>query len=462
MRRPGGARTVSYRELASNRSFFSLSLAGAGSFAAPTASLVVLLYTIASTFASSAHPVELGALALAFLGLSSTIPTLVTAIFAGTIADRADRLRLLRWVNAAALVATIGIAALLALRPSAPVAIDSSTGFYFPEWIILLYPLWAIETTAVTLFRPAFNASVPLLVSRPQLGRANGMVYAEALVFSIFGSLAAGLATNAFGAASALVIPVAFFLVTQAFLLGVTAPISAPRSGPFEPFLREAKAGYRFLYERRPLLGLTLAALAINFFSAVAFVELGLYVVNWLQVNAALLVGAMMSGGSLGAAVGTLLVNRFPFERRAGQYLVVLVVLQGLTVAVLGLVRTVWLALPDMFLFGLFPGMFTTIFFATIQAVVPNHILGRVLAADEVGSFAMIPVGQYVGGFVTAVEGIPFTYIIAGVGTTTVGLLMGVYGALRRLGFSPAEAPTTGGSLTPPSPLREPEGSALD
>lgn len=459
---PGGARTVSYRELASNRSFFSLALAGAGSFAAPTASLVVLLYTIASTFATSAHPVELGALALAFLGLSSTIPTLVTAVFAGTVADRADRRRLLRWVNAAALVSTVAIAVLLDLRPSAPVSIGGSSGFFFPEWIVLLYPLWALETTAVTLFRPAFNASVPLLVSRPQLGRANGMVYAEALAFSIAGSLLAGYATNAIGPAYALLIPVGFFLATQVFLLGVSAPISAPRSGPLEPFLKEAKEGYRFLYERRPLLGLTVAALAINFFSAVAFVELGLYVVNWLQVNAALVVGAMMSGGSLGAAAGTLLVNRFHFERRAGQYLVVLVVLQGASVAILGLVHTVWLALPDMFLFGLFPGMFTTIFFATIQAIVPNTILGRVLAADEVGSFAMIPVGQYVGGLATAVAGIPATYILAGIGTTSVGVLMGLYGALRRLGFTPSEYSDQGGSLTPPTPIREPESGALE
>lgn len=460
--RAGGAPTVGYRELAANRSFLSLSLAGAGSFAAPTASLVVLLYSIAITFSSSAHPIELGALALAFLGLSSTVPTLVTAVFAGTVADRANRRRLLRWVNAAALVATLAIAFLLYLRPAAPVSIGGSAGFYFPEWILLLYPLWALETTAVTLFRPAFNASVPLLVPRAQLGRANGLVYALALAFSIVGSLAAGAATNASGPAVALLIPVGFFLATQLFLFGVVDPISAPREGPLAPFLREAKEGYRFLYERRPLLGLTLAALAINFFSAVAFVELGLYVVNWLQVNAAVLVGAMMSGGSLGAAAGTLLVNRFHFERRAGQYLVVLVVLQGVTVAVLGLVRTIWLALPDMFLFGLFPGMFTTIFFATIQATVPNSILGRVLAADEVGSFAMIPVGQYVGGFATAVAGIPFTYIVAGIGTTTVGLLMALYGGLRRLGFSPAEGGEEVGSLTPPTPLRESDAGVLE
>lgn len=447
-----------FRDLLRNRSFVSLAVAGAGSFAAPTASLVVLLYSIATTFAGAPHPVEQGALALAFLGLSSTVPTLVTAVFSGTIADRADRRHLMRWTNAAALLATAAVLSLLYLKPGIPIALFGRSDFYFPEWILLLYPLWAVETTSVTLFRPAFNASLPRLVDRSMLGKANGVVYATALAFSIGGSLIAGFVADVDSAAIALVVPLALFLTTQVFLSGVAGSLSPPATDDRAPFLSEAKAGYRFLWERRPLLALTLAALAINFFSAVAFVELGLYVVVWLAVNQALLVGAMMAGGSLGAAVGTLLINRFRFERRAGRYLFVLVVLQGVSVGVLGLVHTIWLALPDMFLFGVFPGMFTTVFLATIQATVPNQILGRVLAADEVGSFGLIPVGQYVGGSITAAAGIPAAYLIAGSGTVVVGALMGAYSGVRTLGFEPTEAsadPAAGltpGGLPPPEP----------
>jgi MFS family permease len=439
-----------FRSLLRNRSFQSLAIAGAGSFAAPTASLVVLLYSIATTFSSAPHPVEQGALALAFLGLSSTVPTLITAVFSGTIADRTDRRHLMRWSNLAALLATAAVLALLYLRPGVPIALFGRSDYYFPEWILLLYPLWAVETTSVTLFRPAFNAALPRLVDRASLGKANGLVYATALGFSIGGSLVAGYVADVDSAAVALLVPVALFLMTQLFLTGVAGALSPPASDDRPPFLAEAKAGYRFLSDRRPLLALTLAALAINFFSAVAFVELGLYVVVWLAVNQALLVGAMMAGGSLGAAVGTLLINRFRFERRAGQFLFVLVVLQGASVAVLGVVHTIWLALPDMFLFGVFPGMFTTVFLATIQATVPNQILGRVLAADEVGSFAMIPVGQYVGGSITATAGIPAAYLIAGSGTVVVGALMAAYPGVRSLGFEPTEGPVdASGGLTP-------------
>jgi hypothetical protein len=259
-----------------------------------------------------------------------------------------------------------------------------------------------------------------------------------ALGFSIVGSLASGALTNLASPAVALAVPVGLFAVAQAALLGVRTDLAAPRTGPVASFLADAAAGYRYLVQRRALLALTLGALAINFFSAVAFVELGLYVVDWLGVNQAILVGAMIAGGSLGAAAGTLLVNRFRFEVRAGRYMVLFVALQGSTVIVLGLVHTIWIALPDMFLFGMFPGMFTTIFLATVQATVPNELLGRVLAADEVGSFAMIPLGQYVGGFVTATLGIPAAYLIAGAGTVVVAGSMAAYGRLRRLGYEPS------------------------
>jgi hypothetical protein len=113
---------------------------------------------------------------------------------------------------------------------------------------------------------------------------------------------------------------------------------------------------------------------------------------------------------------------------------------QGVAVIILAFSRTIWISLPDMFLFGLFPGMFTTVFLATIQATVPNDKLGRVLAADEVGSYALVPFGQYAGGEITLYSNVMVTYLAAGVGTAAVGLFMASVGGLRRLAFEPEES----------------------
>ena len=437
------------------RSFAALLLTGSASLAAPTGSLVVISWAMAHAYPGVANGQSFAALALALLGLSSTIPTLVAAVFSGTLADRFDRRAMMRWVNLLGLGATGAIAAILLVHPSTPVAIAGANGFFLPMWVLLIYPFWAAETVAVTLFRPAFNASLPRVVARAELGTANGLVYATALLLSIGGTLGASALISVVDLGPALSIPIALFLATQIGITLLNVDL-APRAGrTARRFLSEAADGYRYLWKRRDLFQLTVAALATNFFSAVAFVELGLYATFWLDVTNAVLLGALISGGSLGAAVGTLLINRFAFEHRAGRVLAVLVICQGLSVSALPLVHSVWLALPDMFLFGLFPGMYMTVFLATVQATVPDETLGRVLAADEVGSYGLVPVGQWAGGLLTVASGLPETYLTAGIGTTLIGALMAAARDVRRLAFDPRKdaAAAPAGPVPAPDPL---------
>ena len=84
----------------------------------------------------------------------------------------------------------------------------------------------------------------------------------------------------------------------------------------------------------------------------------------------------------------------------------------------------------------------------------PNDKLGRVLAADEVGSYSMVPFGQYAGGLITLYSNVQIAYLAAGVGTAAVGGFMSAAGGLRRLGFDPQEA-SSGPSIPPPGALVE-------
>ncbi len=447
-----------FRELLARGPFRTFLTAGAASFAAPTSSLVVLLWTIATAYPDTGAGHTAAAYALAFLGLSSTIPTLAAAVFSGTLADRADRRRLMQEVNLLALFATAAIAFVLYLRPGGVVV--GGGGFYAPVWVLATFPLWAVETTAVTIFRPTFNSSLPRLVGRAELGSANGLVYASAVGVLVAGSLTTSAALGWVGPAPALLLPIALFALTTVALAVLRADLAPRRERPPRRFLSEAADGYRYLFRRRELLEITLSALVVNFFSAVAFVELALYVQVGLALSNAVFVGAMLSAGSLGSAVGTLVINRWRFEARAGRFLAAFTLLQGLSVVGLGLVHSPWLALPIMFLFGVFPGMFTTVFLATIQATVPEDRLGRVLAADEVGSYGLVPFGQYAGGVLTAATSVDATYLVAGAGTVAIGGLMAALPHLRRLGFTPtdegASAPSEGPGATPvadgPSP----------
>jgi hypothetical protein len=401
--------------------------------------LVVLLYCIALAY-PPAHRETYGALALAFLGLSSTLPTLASAFFSGALADRYDRARLMKTINLVSLLATAGLAVDLVVLPSQRLPLPGPAGFYLPLWVLLLYPGWAAVAASTTLFRPAFNASVPRLVASSDLPSANGAIYAIAAVLSGAASLGVGVALTFVAAAYALGLAFLLFFATQVALAFVRTDLSVSRSVADRSLAKEATDGYAYLVKRRGLLELTITALVTNFLSAVALVELALYVASWLDLSQGFWYGAIVGTSTIGVAVGFATAPRLRFESRAGRAIIVFTLVMGLAILALGLVRSIWLALPIVFVYGLMPGMITTVFLSTIQATVPDRMMGRVFSADEVGSMALIPVGQYTGGLLTLSVGVQGTYLDAGGAIVLFGLVIATaFGSMRRLGYHPAD-----------------------
>ncbi|MCI4358693.1 MAG: MFS transporter [Thermoplasmata archaeon] len=449
---------MSYRDLVRKRSFLPFWVGGALSFAGPSTVVVVLVWATAVAYpANLSGGASYSALALAILGLSATLPTLAGALLSGTLADRFDRRSLMALTNSTAVLATAALAAVLFAHPAGHVALPGPPGFYLPLWLVLACPLWALVSATATLFRPAFNSILPKLLPTAALGRANGLVYGVAVSASVAGSLGATALIMVAGQGWAMLVPLALFVGTAVAVLAMRPPV-APREAPTTRFATDVTEGYRFLYRNRALLQVTAASLLINFLTALAFVELGLYVRDWLGVTEAILLGAMTTGASVGSGIGTVFAGRVGFERRAGRYLIVLTACQGFTTLGLAFSHSIWLSIPIMVLFGIFPGMSATIFLATMQAIVPNRVLGRVLAADEVGSFGMVPIGQYAGGIVTLARGVQAAFLLAGAGTVAVAGGMAAFSGLRRLGYDPNRSPDEvrgPESGPPPVPLGE-------
>ena len=405
---------------------------------------MVLLYCIAFAYPAGERTTY-GALALAFLGLASTLPTLAGAFFSGALADRHDRARLMKTVNLVSLLATAGLAVDLVFLPSESIPVPGPSGFYLPLWVLLLYPGWALVAASTTLFRPAFNASVPRLVSPASYPVANGLIYATAAGVSAAASLGVGIVLTFVAPAYALSVAFVLYFATQVALLFVRTDLSVSRRGPDRSLAKEATEGYAYLAHRRSLLQLTVAALVTNFLSAVALVELALYVASWLDLSQGFWYGAIVGTSTLGVAVGFVVAPRLHFEPRAGRAIIIFTLVMGLAILALGLIRSIWLALPIVFVYGLMPGMITTVFLSTIQATVPDEMMGRVFSADEVGSMALIPVGQYTGGLLTLSVGVQGTYLDAGGAIVVFGLIIAAaFGSMRRLGYRPPDATDPG------------------
>ncbi len=449
-----------YGELFRQPSFVPLLLAGALQFAAPSTALVILLYRIAFAFPRS-DPTSYVALALTLFGLSSALPTLAGALFSGPLADRHDRGRLMRIANFASIVATAGLAADLFVSPARPLDLPGPAGFYLPLWVALALPGWALLASSSTIFRPAFNTVVPRFVGTPDLGRANGAIYASAAAASGLGTVASGIALSLGAGAYAFAIPLLLFVGAQASLLGLRGNLAVDRRGPTRSVRAEMAEGFRYLVHRVALFEMTLGALVINFLTAVALVELALYLMSWLSVSTGFWYGAMVATATAGSACGLVAASHLRFEERAGRLIIALVFVTGLAIAALALVRTIYLALPIIFVYGFAPGAITTVFLSVVQATVPDEKMGRVFAADEVGSLALVPFGQIAGGVLTIVVGVRGTYLLAGTGIVIFGVVMlTMFAALRRLGYRPGkpEPPPGHGPADPGSGDGDPGG----
>jgi MFS family permease len=428
-----------YADLFDRPSFPSFVAAGALQFAAPSTVLVLLIFSITLAY-PSADRATYAPLALAFLGLASTVPTLVTAFFSGAIADRYDRGELMRVINLVSLIATAAVAADFVMAPSAHVGLPGPAGFYIPAWLLAVYPLWAVIVVTSTLFRPAYNSSVPKIVEPALLGRANGVIYSTAALTSAGGTLLVGALLTVLPTAYAVGVPFLLFFATQVVLVTIDADLAVARGTRRRAVWTEAKDGFVYLGRRRELLEITVAALLVNFLSAVALVELGLYVGLWLGLSAGVWYGAIVAASTLGVALGFLVIPRVRFEPHAGRWVILLTSLMGVALLALGLVHSIWLALPIMFAYGMLPGMIQTVVLSTIQATVPDAMMGRVFSADEVGSYALVPMGQSTGGLLTLEIGVQGTFLTAGGAICVGGVLMAsTFGALRRLGFRPRE-----------------------
>lgn len=439
------ASRTSFRQILRRESFPAFLTAGAAQFAGPSTALVALLFAFALAYPASERE-SFGAVALALLGLSSALPTLAGAFFAGPLADRRDRHMLMRTANLCSLGATAVLAADLLYAPSARIPLAVLPGFYLPLWVLLAYPAWAALIATATLFRPAYNTSVPRFVQTAELGTANGLIYSVAAAVSAAGTLVVGAMLSLWGTSYAFTVPFVLFLLTQVALVLVRVDLRVRRDGPPPSILRSVVEGFGYLVRRRALFEMTIGALFVNLLSAVAFVELALYVASWLGLVSGIWYGAIISATTAGAACGLVLISRARFEHRAGVVLIGLVLGMGVSLLSLAFVRSVWLALPIVFVYGLMPGMIQTVFLSSVQATVPDEVMGRVFAADEVGSYMLVPFGQGIGGFLTVEIGVQGTYFFAGGSIVGLGLIMFTgFGALRSLRF-PTEEPA------PPAP----------
>ena len=332
--------------------------------------------------------------------VASRLPWLVFALIAGALADRLDRRRTMVLVDA-------GRAVLLAGLTVAVVANVAT--------IWLLYIVAFVLGCFETMFDTAASSMLPNVVGKDKVVAANSRLNAVEMTMNQFVGPPIGGFLVSIGVATAFGAAAAGYLGALLCLVTLTGTFRAVRTAPPASIASEIRDGIHYLAHHRLLRTFALVVGPMNLASTAVFAVLVLYVVAPGPLGLdAVGFGLLLTSVAVGTVAGTLLATRI--ERWLGRANLFVACIASLLV--FDLVWFVGNPLAIGILLALsstIGGAFNVVFGSIRQRIVPNHLLGRVMASFRLISWGSLPLGALLGGLVAQTFGVPAVFIGAAI-----------------------------------------------
>ncbi|MCI4319055.1 MAG: MFS transporter [Thermoplasmata archaeon] len=350
-------------------------------------------------------------LAVAAVGLAQAAPPIAIGFFAGVLADRYSRRRLL-------LLTSIVQATIMAVIPL-------TLGIFgFRLWLVLVLAV-AFESATV-VYRPPVSAILPSLVGSTALDSANAVSEAFTSVAATVGSAVAAVLIVAIGTTGSFLFDFAVFGLGAIFLASVARPTGAPVGGALVPprlrLREEFREVWQFVQEHRWLWQLALVSVAATFFLTMFSPYLVVYTAKVLGLAPSVF-GYLIGSYSAGYFVGSLLAARLKVSRVYGTFLILALLGSGGLLGGLVLLPFLPTAVVALWAIGMLMGLVTTGFITLVQRTVPSELLGRFLGLDETLTWTVAPFGVVAGGVIAQSWGVRVGFAIAAVGLAVVGLI---------------------------------------
>jgi MFS family permease len=346
---------------------------------------------------------------LAISAATTFLPYLLFGLLIGAWVDRVNRKRLM-------IATDIARALLIATIP-----LMDALGRLSVEWI---YAVGFISATLTIGFDSSEFAAIPSLVAQDDLVAANGRIQASYSAASVVGPLLAGLLVAFLPIPALLLIDASSFLFSalSLALIGISFNAGAGEPRAASSIRRDIVEGLRYVLGHPVLRNISAMMALVNFVGSTTYAQLVLFAKQRLGASDPQ-VGLLYSAGSagvvvLGLAAGALR-KRWPFSTVALGALM----LEGLLTVALALTRSYWAAVPIWMLCSWLGILFNINTGSLRQAIVPNHLLGRVVSIAGVLAWSAIPLGTFLGGLlIERIGDIALVYGAIGVLTTLIPL----------------------------------------
>jgi len=338
-----------------------------------------------------------GALYLGLVGLVRAAPVLLLSGFAGALADRMDRRRILVIAN--------GVMGLSALALGLLVQFGVAR-----IWEVMVFA--AISSAGASFDAPTRQSLVPLIVNKRDLMNAIGLNSAAFNGPAIVGPAVAGVLVASIGIAPCFFINAASYVAVIVAIGMMTA--KPPVAGVHRPGVwHEMIAGLRYMHGS----GAPFAILMLStIFAIVArpYIQLLPAFAKGVIGGGPASLGVLGSAAGAGALAGSIVTAFIGWRRHRGKLLLFCGAAAGIALAVFGETRTVLWAALALVLLGcatmLFMGMANTL----LQTYTRIEMRGRVMALYTMTFLGLMPLGTWVLGSAASVTSLPSTFAAAG------------------------------------------------
>ena len=346
------------------------------------------------------------AAALGFAGLAQFLPVLLLALPAGHAADRYSRRLLFQLAQAAAGVASLGLAVLSFSQ--GPVA--------------LIYGCLLLAGAARALSAPNRSSLLPQVVPPEALHNAVTWNSSGWQFANVAGpALGGGALALAGGRAGPAYLTAAICCLLCVILLAPVRPRWASPRPAGTRSLASLAAGVKFVWRTELLL----AALTLDLFAVLlggATTLLPIYATDILHVGAVGL-GWLRAAPALGAIVMAMWLAHRPSMHRPGLSLLLAVAAFGAATIVFGFSTIFWLSFAMLALTGAFDNVSVVVRGTLMQTLTPDDMRGRVAAVNSIFISSSNELGGFESGVVAALFGSVASVVSGGVGTIIVVLL---------------------------------------
>ena len=347
------------------------------------------------------------ALDLGIATAATFLPYLLFGLILGAWTDRVDRKRMMIGTDIARALVVASIPLLAAL------------GLLTIWWI---YVVAFVHATLRICFDAGEFAAIPSLVNRDDLVTANGRIQASYSAASIVGPLLAGVLVIRVSLPVLMLIDGFSFLLSAFSLSLIRISFNSGEKRAPTSIRTDVVEGLRYVLSHPVLRNISIMMALVNFVGSTTYAQLILFAKVRLQasdVQASLL----YSAGSLGVVILSLAAGQL--RRRWSFSTVALgaLMLEGALTAVFAFMHWYWVAIALWTLIGGLGILFNINTGSLRQAIVPNHMLGRVISIASVLAWSAIPLGSLLGGFaISWTQNVALVYAVIGVLTFLIPL----------------------------------------